>query len=224
MNSALLPLDTTTLQAMVVAQQAEIEHLKRIIAKLRRMQFGQRSEKIDETVGQLELALEELETGQVERADTTGTAPVEAAPGKPVRTPLPDHLPRDTVLHSPEASCCPGCGGHLKLLGEDVSEILDYVPASFRVIRHARPKLAMAVATPSFRHRPPVGRLPAAGPGLDCWRMCWSPNIATICLCIGRAASMPGKVLIWNARPWPTGSGNVQRYCARWWDGCGNTC
>ena len=40
MNSAALPRDTTTLQAMVVAQQAEIEHLKLIIAKLRRMQFG----------------------------------------------------------------------------------------------------------------------------------------------------------------------------------------
>lgn len=41
MNSAPLPRDTTTLQAMVVAQQAEIEHLKLIIAKLRRMRFGQ---------------------------------------------------------------------------------------------------------------------------------------------------------------------------------------
>ena len=57
MNSAALPRDTPTLHAMVVAQQAEIEHLKLIIAKLRRMQFGQRSEKIDEMVGQLELAL-----------------------------------------------------------------------------------------------------------------------------------------------------------------------
>ena len=142
MNSAPLPRDTTTLQAMVVAQQAEIEHLKLIIAKLRRMRFGQSSEKIDEMVGQLELALEELETGKAERADTTEIAPVEAAPGKRVRKPLPDHLPRDTVLHSPEASCCPDCGGHLKPLGEDASEVLDYVPASFRVIRHVRPKLA----------------------------------------------------------------------------------
>lgn len=38
--------------------------------------------------------------------------------------------------------CCPDCGGHLKPLGEDVSEVLDYVPASFRVIRHVWPKLA----------------------------------------------------------------------------------
>ena len=71
MNSAALPRDTPTLQAMVVAQQAEIEHLKLIIAKLRRMQFGQSSEKIDDMVGQLELALEELETGKAERAGLT---------------------------------------------------------------------------------------------------------------------------------------------------------
>ena len=142
MNSAVLPCDTTTLQAMVVAQQAEIEHLKLIIAKLRRMQFGQSSEKIDEMVGQLELALEELETGKAERAGVTEIAPSEEAPGKPIRKPLPDHLPRDTVAHAPPHSCCPDCGGHLKPLGEDVSEVLDYVPASFRVIRHVRPKLA----------------------------------------------------------------------------------
>jgi len=142
MNSLPLPRDTTTLQAMVVTQQAEIEHLKLIIAKLRRMQFGQRSEKIDEMVGQLELTLEELETGKAERSGVTEIAPAEAVPGKPVRKPLPDHLPRDTVVHSPEATCCPDCGGHLKPLGEEVSEVLDYVPASFRVIRHVRPKLA----------------------------------------------------------------------------------
>ena len=142
MNSTHLPRDTTTLQAMVVAQQAEIEHLKLIIAKLRRMQFGQSAEKIDKMVGQLELALEELETGKAERAETTEITPAEEAPGKPVRKPLPDHLPRDTVVYPPEASCCPDCGGHLKPLGEDVSEVLDYVPASFRVIRHVRPKLA----------------------------------------------------------------------------------
>jgi transposase len=168
MNSAVLPRDTTTLQAMVVAQQAEIEHLKLIIAKLRRMQFGQRSEKIDEMVGQLELALEELETGKAERASRTEITPAEEAPGKPVRKPLPGHLPRDTVVHAPEQSCCPDCGGHLKPLGEDVAEVLDYVPASFRVIRHVRPKLACGrcdtiVQAPAASR--PIAR-GMAGPGL----------------------------------------------------------
>jgi len=141
MNSAALPSDTTTLHAMVLAQQAEIEHLKLVIAKLRRMHFGQRSEKIDEMLGQLELALEELETGKAERNKVADVV-TEAAPGKPVRKPLPEHLPRETITHVPEHDCCPDCGSRLKPLGEDVSEVLDYVPASFRVIRHVLPKLA----------------------------------------------------------------------------------
>ena len=87
MNSAVLPCDTTTLQAMVVAQQAEIEHLKLIIAKLRRMQFGQSSEKIDEMVGQLELALEELETGKAERAGVTKLPRQKKPPANPSANP-----------------------------------------------------------------------------------------------------------------------------------------
>jgi transposase len=142
MNSAPLPRDTTTLQAMVVAQQAEIEHLKLIIAKLRRMQFGQSSEKIDEMVGQLELALEELETGKAERAGPPKLPRWKKPPANRSanRCRITCHaIPWFIRL---KQACCPDCGGHLKPLGEDVSEVLDYVPASFRVIRHVRPKLA----------------------------------------------------------------------------------
>ncbi len=58
-----------------------------------------------------------------------------------MRKPLPASLPRDIVEHA--APCaCPQCGGALRLLGEDVTEVLDYVPGAFRVIRHVRPKLS----------------------------------------------------------------------------------
>ena len=62
-----LPDNPALLKALVSAQQAEIEHLKFIIAKFRRMQFGRRSEQMDETVAQLELALEELECVRAEQ-------------------------------------------------------------------------------------------------------------------------------------------------------------
>jgi hypothetical protein len=142
------------LKALVSAQQAEIEHLKFIIAKFRRMQFGRRSEQMDDTITQLELALEELECVRAEQPSdepteqdettepTAGPAP--EAPAAPKRKPLPEHLPRDTVEHLPAECTCPDCGGTLKPLGEDVAEVLEYVPASFRVIRHVRPKLACA--------------------------------------------------------------------------------
>lgn len=139
-----LPDDAALLKAMVAAQQIEIERLNFIIAKLRRAQFGRRSEQLDETIGQLELSLEELEAVRAERAvavspSTPGTESERAA-----REPLPAHLPREPLEHAPQASCCPDCGGALKRLGEDVSEMLEYVPDYFRVIRHVRPKLACA--------------------------------------------------------------------------------
>jgi transposase len=43
-------------------------------------------------------------------------------------------------MHRPERDCCPDCGGGLRHFGDDVSEQLEYVPESFKVIRHVRPK------------------------------------------------------------------------------------
>ncbi|WP_068808243.1 IS66 family transposase [Thauera phenolivorans] len=91
------PDEVAALRAKVSEQAAEISHLKLVIAKLRRMQFGRRSEQMNEMLGQLELSLEELETLRAER----GEAPVDDEPGterkKPEpRKPLPEHLPRET--------------------------------------------------------------------------------------------------------------------------------
>jgi transposase len=147
--NAVLPDEIQALQTLVLEQQdelaareAEIEHLKFVIAKLRRREFGRRSERM---VGQLELSLEELE-GMRGEAPTlpAGEPGAEAAPARSHRPPLPAHLPRERVLHPPQAECCPACGGTLKFLGDDLSEQLEYVPASFRVIRHVRPKFACA--------------------------------------------------------------------------------
>jgi transposase len=167
--SADLPLDAEALRAFALACQAElaatsaeltaaklavqrstleIEKLKFQIAKLRRMQFGRSSERIGREIEQLELRLEELETGAAEDAvkaeAENGTVPAPNA-AKPRRKPLPDHLPRLPVVHEPEnggACTCPACGGAMARLGEDVTEVLDYVPGRFQVIRHVRPKYA----------------------------------------------------------------------------------
>ena len=48
-------------------------------------------------------------------------------------------------MHEPEdkgACTCPDCGAGMAKLGEDVTEVLDYVPGHFQVIRHVRPKYA----------------------------------------------------------------------------------
>lgn len=66
-STSLLPDDAALLKAMVAAQQGEIERLNFVIAKLCRSQFGRRSERLDESLGQLELSLEELEAVRAER-------------------------------------------------------------------------------------------------------------------------------------------------------------
>jgi transposase len=156
LDAAHLPDDIAALKAMLLASEArvahlsaelstrtaEIEHLKLVLAKLRRMQFGRRFEKLDLQIEQLELKLEDLEA---EAAVAEAQAPIKMAPRrKAERKPLPAHLPREERVLRPNLDACPDCGGKLKTLGEDVSEQLEYVPASFRVIRHVRPKLACA--------------------------------------------------------------------------------
>lgn len=170
-STARLPDDAALLKAMISAQQAEIERLNLIIAKLQRMQFGRRSEQLDETIGQLELSLEELEAVRAEGAApaaTEGPERHETPVKRPTRKPLPDHLPRETVEHAPTHCCCPDCGGALKKLGEDVSETLEYRPEHFKVIRHVRPKLACAscdtIVQAPAASRPIANGL--AGPGL----------------------------------------------------------
>src|SRR6201993_4290873 len=100
---------TAELQAARLAVQLrtlEIEKLKLQIAKLRRMQFGRSSERITRQIEQLELRLEELETGEAgagaeAEADTAEPmAPIRER-AKPKRQPLPDHLPRQEVVHQP---------------------------------------------------------------------------------------------------------------------------
>jgi transposase len=142
---------TAELQAARLAVQLrslEIEKLKFQIAKLRRMQFGRSSERVTRQIEQLELRLEELETGEVEELSK---AVAEDRPlpirerTQPKRKKLPDHLPRQEVVHQPEddgACICPVCRGGMAKLGEDVTEVLDYIPGRFRVIRHVRPKYA----------------------------------------------------------------------------------
>ncbi len=121
----------------------QIEHLKLVIEKLRRRIFGVKSEKIVIQLEQLELHLEELESSQAEmEAAVERVTPAEEPKARPRRKPLPEHLPREVVTHLPHGDCCPDCGGQLRQFGHDVTEQLEYIPESFKVIRHVRPKFA----------------------------------------------------------------------------------
>jgi transposase len=172
-------LDLTSLKALILSQHEqllsrdnEIEHLKLLIAKLRRMQFGRKSEKLDRQIEQLELRLDELQATQPENTSAlhtpAGVAPVANVAAKPARKPLPEHLPHEVQTYLPKQQACPDCGGKLKPLGEDVSEILEYVPARFKVIRQVRPKLACACCERIVQAPAPSRPIErgVAGPGL----------------------------------------------------------
>ena len=123
-------------------RNSEIEHLKLIIAKLRRMMFGTKSEKIAREVEQLELKLEELETGEAERppaAEAPANSTARSRSGSVVHclSIYPARPTRICLLKKPARRAVASC----RTLGEDVSEMLEYIPASFKVIRHVRPKM-----------------------------------------------------------------------------------
>lgn len=147
--------------------ERRIEHLQLQIAVLRRARFGRRSERLESHIAQLELALEELQSAKAEALADAESAK-DIPPRRPKRRPLPEHLPREIQTLEPAESSCPECGGALKRLGEEVSELLEYVPASFKVIRQVRPKLAcrccdVIVQAPATGR--PIER-GLAGPGL----------------------------------------------------------
>jgi len=138
-----LPNDVAELKAIIRAQQDQNARLEALVASFKKALFGAKSEKIDPA--QYELELEDIETAiaQVEAeidADER-TAPVRSPkPRQTNRGSLPKHLERVEVVIEPARAC--GCGTERHVIGEDVCERLDIIPAQFRVIVTRRPKYA----------------------------------------------------------------------------------
>jgi transposase len=135
-------------QAVNANTEALIAHLKLEIEKLRRELYGSSSERKARLLEQMELQLEDLEAAATEDE----MAAEQAAAGaqtvrsfhrkRPSRKPFPDHLPRErVVIAAPES--CPCCGsGRLSKLGEDITETLEVIPRSWKVIQTVREKFS----------------------------------------------------------------------------------
>ena len=157
MRVADLPDDIDALKAMVLAAQSRTEQqngvierkqeriaqLEKLVADYKRALFGARSERA--CPEQFELALEDIETAQAAiHAADEADGPLlarKSRPRKANRGALPKHLPRIEKVIEPESTTC-GCGARRHVIGEDVSERLDIVPAQFRVIVTRRSKYA----------------------------------------------------------------------------------
>jgi transposase len=153
-----LPEDVDGLRAMVLTLMAELattisdrdalaeqnDRLRHLLLRLKRMQFGAKSERLPEE--QLQLGLEALEQAIAQGAAETEKRDPEqgregAAKRRASRGALPKHLPRIDVTLAPETTDCPCCKVAMTVIGEDTSERLDVIPAQFRVIVTHRPKL-----------------------------------------------------------------------------------
>jgi transposase len=124
---------------LVEHRDDEITRLQQIIRQLQRAQYGRRSERLDP--GQLALGLEELDADIAELVESRPELVV-AEPPPARRKPLPEHLQREERLLDIDGEGCARCGGALHPIGESVSEMLDWVPATLRVLRVRRPKYA----------------------------------------------------------------------------------
>jgi len=151
------------------AKAREVKQLQHMVTELLRWRYGQRAERVDEN----QLVL--FAAGILGTHQDIQTLPPEVPQPKPKVTPhgrqrLPEHLPRRRVVYDlPESERrCPQCQGELKPIGEEVSERLEFIPASLYVLEEVCPKYACekgcTVVTAQKPMQPIEKGLP--GPGL----------------------------------------------------------
>lgn len=162
--------------ASVSSAEALIAHMKLAIEKLKRELHGSRSERGRKLLDQMELELEDLEASAAEdeiaaemAAKSAGTSFVPAhTRKKPVRGPLPEHLPRERVV-VPGPTQCSCCGSaRLSKLGEDITETLEVIPRQWKVIQHVREKFTCRDCEKISQPPAPFHAIPRgwAGPSL----------------------------------------------------------
>nr|WP_213393900.1 IS66 family transposase [Yoonia sp.] len=191
-HAASLPNDPAALKAMIASLQAEngkilatlrahdllVQALRMRIAKLKKQKFGSSSEKIEREIEQLELALEDLKVALAEADDTspdedeapgaedqTDTSPAE--PKQRRRPKVSPGTPRERRELDPGHDC-PDCGGQLRIVGEDVSELLDMIAAQLKVIEIVRIKKSCRRCEKIVQEPAPSRPIPRsmAGPSL----------------------------------------------------------
>jgi transposase len=148
------------------ALASQNERLQHLLLKLKRRQFGRKSEQLPED--QLLFSFEEIEATLAANAAEAGKqSPAlreqQARRRRAGRGRLPAHLPRVEVVLAPEATACPCCRGPRVEIGVDAAERLDVIPAQFRVIATKRPKLACRACAGVVLQAPAPARLIEGG-------------------------------------------------------------
>ena len=148
-----LPTDVAACHALIrqlLDRHHQLEHtVERLEYRLQdvlRRLYGRSSEKIDpQQLALFAEVLEQLEAQAARPPEPAPAPPAKTAPSKGHgRRKLPPDLPRRKVVHDlPEAEKpCPCCGKPRQVIGQEVSEQLEYEPAKLTVIEHVRLKYA----------------------------------------------------------------------------------
>lgn len=142
--------------------------LKEQLTLWRAKSFGQKSEKLKKQIENLALQVEdnEISLGLSQALESLNSS--EKKNTKPRRQKLPNHLPREKVVLE-AGDTCPECGDKdLRVLGEDICEKMEYVPARIKVIQYIRPRCACRKCDHIFQAAPVSNGIDKgiAGPGL----------------------------------------------------------
>jgi len=131
----------------IAFKEAKIAQLTHELARLRRVQFAAKSERMDP--GQRELFDEAmaadiaaLESELDALRGASSPAPAREPRKAAVRRSLPADLPRIETIHAPASCDCAQCGKALVKIGDHVSEKLDVEPLKFFVRRDVHPQYA----------------------------------------------------------------------------------
>ena len=156
-----------------ISLEDQLTHLQEQLTLLKKQRFGKSSEKLDSQIAELEAKIEECElleaaSDQAREDKQDSTSIEEKSKNIPKRQKLPEHLERIDEVLNPDP-ICPDCGGEsFRKITDDISESLEYIPASFKVIRHIRPRCACINCEKIVQAYPaskPIAK-GMAGPGL----------------------------------------------------------
>lgn len=173
-ENAQIAAENAKMSATLRVHDQLVQALRLRIAKLQKLAFGKSSEKIEREIEQLELALEDLlvavaedDEALIDDGPDEPSPEAADAPALRRRPRVSDATPRERRELDPGA-CCPDCGGDLRVVGEDVSELLDMIAAQMKVIQIARIKKSCRRCERMVQEPAPSRPIPGsmAGPNL----------------------------------------------------------
>lgn len=139
-----LPSGDAILHQIIIDLVETVTSLREQLALLKAKSFGKSSEKLKKQIEELELSIEETESCEsLSNLTQISVEEDEASPlakKHPKRKKLPDYLERTDVVLNPDSTCHSCGGGKFRTISEESSEMLEYIPSSFKVIRHIRPR------------------------------------------------------------------------------------